>query len=1205
MSANFDHELENETPPTSVETSVLRPEDEVEKENEPVEETVKPTVLPSLKDLPSLCSNNDLAKTKVSWGPNVKPAVHSNISSSPSPSPSPINSGSKPMRSKTIQEAFTLDLQSQLSITKPEFSRIVQSVKQNHNVSVESTLSKNSRTFLISGYPENVRSGRRELVKKLTKPVTEVFQVPSSAKAAIIGSGGKTIREVQDSFGVRINLARENNEDSYDEDLDDFTSDISIHGDIDSVKLAKQKVLEIVKEETKNASIKISSQDATLIPFIDLTSLDSQEGVQVQFFESSGDILISGPRDDAKTTKTVIQNYLKKLETEIAEEKVAIPTKFQFLIDVDEIKEKFNVVVKLPVLPTGDEKVSFFGARSKIQEAIEFARSSSKTYAVDALDISKSHSKNLSHAKNLVLYFNKYGTLKSIQDAHPTTKILLPSPAALAVADNVTILISGKSDETDEIKTVRKELISLVNDISPHDTLTIEDLDYQLFHKEIKHILLGHEDQAGFVQFGDYYPGNDSIILVALTSNEDFKPSVEEIGESLSKINASLDPLRNKQSNLESKIFELDSKTQDSLFDESNVTLGLILEEASQEQGHLQVKLHTPGENQITLRGNEKAVKIATKAFDSIVASPSKKSKITVEVPSNSVSRLIGSKGSHTQQIREKFDIQMDVPSESENGKSVEVTLTGLQYNIGLAKTFVAAEAKKWADIISKELIAGQKYHRNLIGPQSVYRNRLQDKYSVRIFFPRDEDVVTIKGPSRGVAKAYDELKALLDFEMENGHKTIIKVPAEHVPRVIGKSGEMINDIRADFGVNLDFLQNVNDAGVKESGEVELEITGSRQAIKDAAKKVESIVADAADFVKKTIDVDRKYHRVIVGSGGHNLREIITRAGGDEYRNKYVDIPKPDSESQIITVEGPKKFVEIFVKEINKIVEEGENSITKELDIPSERQGSLVGPGGVVRRQLESEFHVTMKVPNKGEQGKVSITGLPANVDKAEKKIFSDIIRDNFDHELQVPAKYHEFVSERGAFIRKLRIDKYVGVRHGNGTKTANKITRRSIDIPVEKARGTDEEKIKFTIEEIASSEDSDIAGEIPWRLSYEPIDLDELLGEEDKTKESKDEESDAKKKQTAIDEAIKLIEERISMAPNANFVGYVWSSDPKKFNKIIGPGGSNIKKIREATGTVINVPKRSDKIDDVVYIKGTKEGVEKAGEMITKNLKN
>ncbi|CAR29973.1 hypothetical protein ZYGR_0AD06640 [Zygosaccharomyces rouxii] len=1160
-----------ETPPTSVDSQ-----------------------LPSLKDLPSLGSNAGFSNKKVAWGPNVKPNVVPQVAT-----PNVVSQGaSKPIRSRTIQEAFTLDLQSQLSITKPEFSRIVQSVKQNHDVSVESTLSKTSRTFLISGLPANVNAGRRELVKKLTKPVTDVVQVPSRAKAAIIGSGGRNIREIQEKFDVKINVARENNPDVVDEDLGDEMADVSIHGDVDSVKLAKDKIMSIVKEETKNSSILVTVNNSTLLPFIDLAHLPL-ESVKLSI-ENNKDVVVSGPREDVKLAKSKLQSYFQELESQLKEEQVKIPEKFQFLIDTKEIKDQFNVVVNFH----DDSLVSFLGHREKVPQAIAHARSSSTTFAVDALDISKAHSKNLQHAKNLVLYFNKYNVLKQIQDAHPEIKIVLPQPEQLTKADSVHVYISGKSSKTDEIKGVRKELIGLVNEIAPFDTLTVSDLDYELFHKDIKHVLLGSEETAGFVQFGDFYPGDDTILLVARVSNEDFKPSPEEIKESLAQINATLDSIRTKQSNLATQVIDLESSRQDSMLSKG-VTLQLILEEVNQEGNNLQLKLHTPEKSQLTLRGSDKAVKLAKKALESAVATSDRKFKDSVEVSVNSVSRLIGVKGSNTQQLREKFDVNVDVPSESSNGKTVEVTVTGVQYNVERAKIYIQQEAKKWADIITKELFVAQKFHRNLMGPQGAYRNRLQDKYNVRIFFPKGEDNVTIRGPSRGVTKAYEELKSLLDFEMENGHKMTMDVPAEHVARVIGKNGDMINDIRADFGVELDFLQKTTDPSVQESGKVQLEITGNRQAIKDAQAKVNSIVQEASDFTRTTLDVDRKYHKTIVGAGGHTLKEIISKAGGEGVRNRTVDVPNADSETSVIKVEGPKKFVEAVTKEINKIVEEGEKSINKELDIPQDKQGALIGPGGFVRRQLESDFYVQLHVPNKGENGKVVLTGLPENVEKAESKILTEIIRDNFDHELFVPAELHEFVAERGAFIQSLRLDYSINVKHGNQGRKATKLVRKPLNIPVDRVRGTAEEKIKTTIEESDAPAVDGNAEKISWRLIYEDFDVDELLADESSKSDDKNKKAvDETKKQESLKKAIEAIEKRIELGGKANSTGYVWSSDPSKFNKIVGPGGSNIKKIRDATGAVINVPRKTDKVNDVVYIKGTKESVENAIEQVLKGLK-
>ncbi|CAI1525778.1 hypothetical protein SEUBUCD646_0J01310 [Saccharomyces eubayanus] len=1173
----------------------------------------KPTPLPSLKNLPSLGSNAALASVKVNWGPNMKPAV----SNSPSPSPSgpALNTGlgAKRMRSKNIQEAFTLDLQSQLSITKPELSRIVQSVKKNHEVSVESTLSKNARTFLISGVAANVHDAKRELVKKLTKPINAVIEVPSKCKASIIGSGGRTIREISVTYEVKINVAKEVNEDSYDEDMDDTMSNVSLFGDFESVDMAKARILAIVKDETKNATIKLVVEDEKYLQYVDVSAFasnDDDDEVKVQFYQKSGDIVISGPRENAKATKAAIQDYLKKLASDLAQEKVKIPTKFQFLIDAKELKEKYNVIVTFPSTPE-DELVSFVGLRDKVTEAITYARSSSKSYVVESLDISKAHSKNVAHAKNLIMYFTKYSVLKSLEDSHPNVKISLPSVQSLPAAETVTVHISAKSDEANDIKAARKELISFVNNIPPSETLTVTDLDYELFGGSIKHSLLASESDVAFVQFGDYYPNDNTILLVALTGSEDFKPSIEEIQASLKKVNESLDQLRTKQNSMESNTYEFSPEVQDSLFSPSSATLKLILEDISEEEGHIQIKLHTPEEGQLTVRGDEKAVKVANKIFESIVNSPSNKSKMTVDIPANSVARLIGNKGSNLQQIREKFACQIDIPNEENNSatkdKTVEVTLVGLEYNLTHAKKHMAAEAKKWADIITKELIVPTKFHGNMIGQHGTYRNRLQEKYNVFINFPRNSEIVTIRGPSRGVNKAHEELKALLDFEMENGYKMVINVPAEHVPRVIGKNGDNINDIRAEFGVEMDFLQKSTDPKVQETGEVELEITGSRQSIKDAAKRVESIVAEASDFVTEVLKIDHKHHKSIVGSGGHTLREIISKAGGEEIRNKSVDIPNADSESQDITVQGPEKFVKKVVEEINKIVKEADNSVTKALDIPAERKGALIGPGGMIRRQLESEFSINLFVPHKDDaSGKITITGLPENVEKAEKKILNEIIRENFDREINVPASIYEYVSERGAFIQKLRMDLFVNVRFGNTARKANKLARAPIQIPLENVRGSTEgenaEKTKFTVEEVGAPTSSE-EGDITMRLTYEPVDLSSIFGEKEK-EVKKDASNDSAKKEEALDTAVKLIEERIAKAPSATYAGYVWGADTKRFNMIVGPGGSNIKKIREAADVVINVPRKSDNVNDVVYIRGTKAGVEKAGEMVLKSLR-
>ncbi|OXB40335.1 hypothetical protein B1J92_M03223g [Nakaseomyces glabratus] len=1176
-----------------------------DEESKPVEEAPKPEPkpLPSLKDLPSLVDSNSFKPaTKVEWGPNMKPAaISSSVSPSMSRSASATSAGR--MRSNNIQETFTLDLQSQLSVTKLELSRILQTVKQANNVSVESTLSRNSRTFLISGPAPKVKEAKRELIKMLTRPITENIEVPSRCKAVIIGSGGKNIREISDRYDVKIHISKEPKPDSYNEDLDDDLSDISIFGDFESVKQAKAKILSIVNEDLKNITARLSVEDSTLGSFVNVKEVSSDD-VKVQYYQDTGSFTITGSLDDIKNAKTKIKDYLQKLSNELAEENVKIPSKFQFLIDADEVKDRFGVIVKFPK-SSSDETVQFAGLKDKVAEAISFARTSSKQYIVDSLDISKAHNKNLDHAKRLVIYFQKYNVLDKVAEEFPDVKYVLPSIEDLQNAKEVFIYLSAKNDKTSEIKAARREIIAIVNDITPAETLVIDDLDYELFHRNIKHILLGHESEAKFIQIGDYFKGDDSVVLFATSTDEDFKPSTDEIKESLEKVNANLNDLRKKQNSLEVATYDLESEKQDEFFGKDSVALKLILEDISGDDGHIQIKLHSPEKNKMTLRGDERAVKKANKDIKSIVENPSTTAKITVEVPVASVSRLIGNKGANLQKLRNKYNCSIDIPQqgESDHDKTVEITIKGLQFIIEHAKKDIANEAKRLADIVTKELVAQAKYHRNLSGPQGMYRTRLQEKYNVFINFLKENNTITIKGPSRGVNKAYDELKALLDFEMENGHKTIVNVPVEHMSRIIGKNGDTINGLSDEFGVELDFLQKSDDPKAVETGVVELEITGNRNAIKEASTKIAAIVSEAADHVTEKLDIDRKYHKTIVGAGGHTLREIISNAGGDEVRGRAVDIPNADSESSIITIQGPKKFVSNVVKAINKIVEESQNSITKKIEVPGERLGALIGPGGIVRKQLESEFNIQLYVPKRDEEEtRVSLTGLPENIEKAEKKIFTEIIRDNFDLEIMVPANVQNYVSDRGNLPQRLRLEKFVNVRYGNATKKANNLNRTPVDIPYEKVAGAEGEKVKFTVEETGPSVVENVDGEIPWRLIYEPIDFDSILDEENG--EKKEASVDENKKQQLLKEAKEIIENRINDAPNATYSGYVWTSDPSKFFKVVGMGGSNVKKIRESTNCIVYVPKKSDKINNVIFIKGAKENVEKAGEAIIKSLK-
>lgn len=161
--------------------------DVVSEESTAVETPVETTPVPppSINDenaFPTLGSGVVATnKNAVSWGPSMKTTVSSgSVSSAPSSNGNSSNNLTAGVaRSKNVQEAFNISHIAALNIIKTEFIKIVSDLKKAHNVSIESTLSTKTqdRSFIVTGKPNDVARVRRELVRRLTKPVAESFKV--------------------------------------------------------------------------------------------------------------------------------------------------------------------------------------------------------------------------------------------------------------------------------------------------------------------------------------------------------------------------------------------------------------------------------------------------------------------------------------------------------------------------------------------------------------------------------------------------------------------------------------------------------------------------------------------------------------------------------------------------------------------------------------------------------------------------------------------------------------------------------------------------------------------------------------------------------------------------------------------------------------------------------------------------------------------
>lgn len=291
----------------------------------------------------------------------------------------------------------------------------------------------------------------------------------------------------------------------------------------------------------------------------------------------------------------------------------------------------------------------------------------------------------------------------------------------------------------------------------------------------------------------------------------------------------------------------------------------------------------------VTLRGTASSVKALADKVKAFIAQETEDEKergftLTFDFPQKHANQLIGKGGSNISALRERFDVEIQV-------KDGKVELKGPKAKAEAAKSHIITLGKHWADETTHTLKVDPAFHRELIGAQGSQINKLQNRYKVQINFPRSarpvkddqsvadsdagakanrraqaEDEVFVRGPSKGADEARDEILSLLQYLKDNSHSATVSVQQGQIPSLIGHGGKGMDELRQVTGAKIDVpgSRDVKDP----SGLVEIQIKGTKAQVAAAKKVIEEKKAQFDQTVVKTLDVDRKHHRVLIGAGG-------------------------------------------------------------------------------------------------------------------------------------------------------------------------------------------------------------------------------------------------------------------------------------------------------------------------------------------------
>jgi len=295
-----------------------------------------------------------------------------------------------------------------------------------------------------------------------------------------------------------------------------------------------------------------------------------------------------------------------------------------------------------------------------------------------------------------------------------------------------------------------------------------------------------------------------------------------------------------------------------------------------------------------------------------------------------------------------------------------------------------------------------------------------------------------------------------------------------------------------------------------------------------------------------------------------------------------VRFPRPESDENTIKVEGNKAIVDKIIQSIQDTVNERDTQKVETIEVAPEKHRILIGRGGEVRRQMESQFKCTIDIPKQTATGaarsQIKITGQPSDVDNAKAHIFG-LIKDQEGETIVVPRNLHHVIANNGQFFRNLRNNHSVTVDHGDHrppAKPAAPAGRNRVNggaLPLI----TDEAPNSAHSWEIVDSNTSTETGEIPWILRGSAEN---------------------------VAKARSALEQALEKAKQPTATGYLILPDPRSYRLVVGPGGSSINNIRKKTGTQVTVP-RDQKQGEAIEIVGPKEGVEEAKDIILELVQN
>ncbi|MCI4375508.1 hypothetical protein PGIGA_G00110320 [Pangasianodon gigas] len=743
----------------------------------------------------------------------------------------------------------------------------------------------------------------------------------------LIGKGGANINRIKDQYKVSVRIPPDNEKSNL----------IRIEGDPQGVKEAKKELLELASrmenERTKDMIIEqrfhraIIGQKGEKIKEI----RDKFPEVIINFPDPShkSDIVqLRGPRTEVeKCTK-----FMQKMVAEMVENSysVSVPIFKQFHkniigkggANIKKIREETNTKIDLPAENSNSEMIVITGKKANCEAARNRILAIQKELA-NITEVEVSIPSKLHNS----LIGSKGRFVRSIMEECGGVHIHFPTEGS--GIDAVTI--RGPAEEVEKAK---KQLLSLAEE-KQTKSHTAELRAKPEYHK----FLIG---KGG----GNIRKVRDS------TGARIIFPTPEDKDQELITVIGTEEAVAEAQKELEALIKSLDNVVEDSMSVDPKhhrffvARRGQVLREIADEYGGVMVSFPRTGSqsDKVTLKGAKDCVEAAKKRMQEIVEDLDAQVTMECVIPQKYHRSIMGPKGARIQQITRDHSVQIKFPEREDvqasqaeaqvqengeaNGEVKEIADPTVPKKCDVIvlsgrkeRCEAAVEALKALVPVTIEVEVPFELHRYIIGQKGSGIRKMMDEFEVNIQVPAPElqsDIISITGlathldrAKEGLLERVKELQAEQEDRALRSFKLTITVDPKYHPKIIGRKGAIITQIRTDHDVNIQFPEK------NDENQDQISITGYEQNAIAARDAIQAIVDELEEMISEDITLDSRVHARIIGARGKGIRKIM-----DEFK---VDLRFPQSgaaDPNLVTVTGRPEMVDEAIDHLLNLEEE-------------------------------------------------------------------------------------------------------------------------------------------------------------------------------------------------------------------------------------------------------------------------------------------